>query len=217
MGLQESPDRRRTYYNITSAKEYHDKDQIYFTTKDYIHKFFHKGRWIRPVKIPKDAKVALEGNEYRADKVFLGAMRDFEWYFDYLFDKKTFPKEDYWRLAIYHNKYFDKWFDKEIYPKNDYWYIARYCPEHFHKWFDKEIFPKGDYSGFSYRILARYCSNYFDEWFDDLYPREDYWYLAKYCPEHFDKWFDKKIFPIKYYDILSLYCYEHKSKWERKN
>ncbi len=172
-------DRRKTYYKITNKEEchnglqYHDgliidpkpfdddpthscvKGGIYFTTKEHLHKFFKHGCWIRPVKIPKDAKVIRDpsNNKYRANKLFFLSRKDFRFYFDNLFDKKTFPKEDYYFLAMYNSEHFDIWFDKELFPHDDYYYLARYCSEYFHKWFDKETFPKEDY-----RYLTRYCS-----------------------------------------------------------
>ena len=97
MELLKIPDRSKTYYKITNINEchyslqYHDgliidpnkfdnnpkhscvKGGIYFTIKEYLYKFSDYGRWIRPIMIPKDAKVILDSNndKYRADRLFL--------------------------------------------------------------------------------------------------------------------------------------------------
>jgi len=158
--LSKIPNRRKTYYKITNQEENHHGLQyrdgliidpkkfnnnskiscveggIYFTTKEYIHRFFNYGQWIRPIKIPLNAKVILDPsrNKYRADRLFFKPREDFNFYFDELFNKKTFPEEEYWRLAKYCSKYFDKWFDKKTFPKKDYWYLDKHCPEYFTKW-----------------------------------------------------------------------------------
>ena len=208
--LPKIPDRRKTYYKITNQEENHcglqyrdglivghqkfnnnPKDScvkggIYFTTKEHLHKFFNYGCWIRPIKIPSDAKVILDliGNKYRADKLFFKPRKSFNFYFDELFDRKTFTKENYWRLTIYYSKYFNIWFDEKTFPKQYYWYIVKHCSEYFSTWFNKEIFPKKDYWS-----LAKYCSNRFDNWFDKkTFPKENYWSLAKYCSEYKHIW-----------------------------
>jgi len=183
--LPKKPDRSKTYWKVTNDEENHhrlqyktdlvidhkpfndDPDEscveggIYFTTKEYIHRFFWIGTNLRPVKIPKDARVVLDlkGDKYRADKIILGEKKDLNYYFDHLFDRKTFLKKDYWYLAEYCPKHFDKWFDKKIFPKEDYWYLIKYCSKHFDKWFDKKTFPK-----------------------------EDYWYLEKHCKKYKHIW-----------------------------
>ena len=170
---------------------------IYFTTKKYLHKFFSWGKIIRPITIPSDAKVLSdsEGDKYRADRLFFHPKKDMDFYFNNLFDKKTFSKKHYWYLAIYCSDYFDKWFDKRIFPKNDYHYLAEYCSNNFDNWFDKRTFPKEDYWS-----LAKHCSDYFNSWFDKrIFPKNDYNYLAEYCPKHLDKWSDKKTFPRNQY------------------
>jgi len=192
--LPKEPDRDKTYWKVTNDKECHYGLQyrtglivdpkpfndnpnescveggIYFTTKEYIHRFFWIGTNLRQIKIPKNASVVLnlEGDKYRADKVILGEKRDLEYYFDHLFNKKTFPVDDYGYLIKHCKKYFDKWFDKKILPKIYYRYLAIYYSDHFDKWFDRNIFPK-----------------------------EYYWYLARFCEKHFNKWFDKNNVGIK--------------------
>ena len=209
--LPKKPDRDKTYWKVTNSRECHHGLQyktglivdpepfnnnpnescvpggIYFTTKKYLHKFFWIGHNLRPVKIPKDARVVLdpEGDKYRADKIILGEKKDLNYYFDYLFDKKTFLKKDCWYLPEYCPKHFDKWFDKKTFYKKDYRYLAECCPEHFDKWFDKETFPK-----------------------------EDYDFLAIYCSKHFDRWFDKETFPKKYKVVLRDHCKDYKHIWE---
>ena len=169
--LPKIPDRRKIYYKVTNQKEnhhglqYHDgliidhekfngnpknscvKGGIYFTTKEYLHKFFKYGCWIRPIKIPLNAKVILDstGNKYRANKLFFKPRKSFSFYFNKLFNKKTFPREYYWYLAIYYSKYIDMWFNKEIFPKEHYWYLAEYCSKYFDVWFNKKTFPKKEY------------------------------------------------------------------------
>lgn len=181
--LPAKPNRTLIYYKITNKDEIHhnlqyktgliidpekfDNDSrhscvkgIYFTTAEYLHKFFGYGKWIRPVVIPKNAKVILDpdGNKYRADQLFFHPKKEIEFYFTHLFNKKTFPKKDWWLLASRYSKYFDKWFDKEIFPKESCWYLAEYCSNHFNKWFDKKTFPKGNY-----RHLKIYCSKQLKE------------------------------------------------------
>jgi len=226
--LPKIPNRKKIYYKITNQKENHrglqyrdgliidpikfndnSKDScveggIYFTTKEYLHKFFGYGYWIRPIKLPSDANVVLDpsGDKYRADSLFFKPRKDFNFYFDELFNKKTFPEEEYKYLAEYCSKYFDKWFDKKTFPKKDYWYLAKYCSNYFTKWFDKKTFPEEDYW-----YLAKYCSKYFDKWFDKkTFPKKGYWRLAKHCSKHFNKWFDKKTFPEEDYKYLAEYC-----------
>jgi len=208
--LPDKPDRRKTYYKITNKEEchkglqYHDglvidpkqfndnpyascvKGGIYFTTKEYLHRFMYCGCWIRPVRIPEDAQVILdpEGDKYRADKLIFLSKKMFDFYLD-------------------------KLFNKEIFPKKDYWYLARYCPDHFDKWFDKKTFPKKDYWS-----LAEHCSKYFNKWFNKkTFPKKYYYYLTRYCSSHFDKWFNKKTFPKKDYRYLAIYCSAYKDKW----
>jgi len=234
--LPKKPDRRKTYWKVTNEDECHyglqyktglvidpvpfnnNPDEscveggIYFTTREYIHRFFWVGTNLRPVKIPKDAKVVLdpEGDKYRADRVILREKKSLDYYFDHLFNKDTFQKNYYKFLAKYCPKHFDKWFDKKTFYKKDYWYLVEYCPEHFDKWFDKDTFPK-----IYYRHLAKYCTEYFDKWFDkNTFPKKDYWYLIKYCSEHFNKWFDKKTFPKEDYWALERYCKEYKHIWK---
>ena len=141
MNLPKVPNRSEIYYKITNKSEchyglqYHDglvvdtkrfdadpkhscvTGGIYFTTKEYLHKFFEYGKWIRPVTIPKDAKVILDsgGGKYRADKLFFYPRKSMEFYFTDLFDKRTFPEESYWRLAEHCSKYLDKWLDKKLF------------------------------------------------------------------------------------------------------
>jgi len=179
--LPKEPDRDKTFWKVTNSKEYHHGLQystglvidpipfndnpnescveggIYFTTKEYIHRFFWIGHNLRPVKIPKDARVVLDpsGDKYRADKLVFKEKKDLGYYFDYLFDRKTFPIDEYKYLAIRCPDYFDKWFDKDTFPKKDYQYLAEYCPDHFVKWLDKKTFPKEDYW-----YLERYCYKY---------------------------------------------------------
>ena len=239
MTLPKNPNREKTYYKITNKAEnhnglqYHDglvvdpkpfnsnptascvEGGIYFSTKECIHKFFGYGCWIRPVKIPEDARVVVNPNsdKYRTDKLFFEPREDFRWYFDNLFDKKTFPKSDYWILAKHCPDHFDKWFDKKLFLKSDYWILAKYCPNHFSKWFDKRSFPKEHY-----RALAKYCSDHFDKWFDkNTFPKKEYWRLALHCQKRFNKWFDKKLFPEKDYWTLEEYCQEYRNKWEDQN
>ena len=179
--LSKIPDRRKIYYKITNQKEnhhglqYHDglildpvefngnpeglcvKGGIYFTTKEYIHRFFGYGQWIRPVKLPSNANVVLDpsGDKYRADRLFFKPRKNFNFYFDELYSKKVYSKKDYRYLAKYCSKYFDKWFDKKTFPKKGYWRLAKHCSKHFNKWFDKKTFPEEDY-----KYLAEYCSKY---------------------------------------------------------
>ena len=233
------PNRRKTYYKIMNDDEchkglqYHDglvidpvefnddpkiscvKGGIYFTTKEYLHRFFNYGKIIRPVTIPSDAKVVLDpnGDKYRADRLFFYPKKDMDFYFDKWFDKTTFPKKDYWRLAYHCSKHFDKWFDKENFPKKDYWRLIEYCQNHFDKWFNKETFPKNEY----WR-LAKFCKKHFDKWFDkEIFLLEDYYYyyLAVYCFGHFDKWFNKTTFPKRYYYYLAAYCPEYRPIWDK--
>ena len=183
--LPEIPDRRKTYYKMMKETECHNGLQycdgliidpkefnnnkhascveggIYFTTEKYIHKFFCYGRIIRPITIPSDAKVLLdpEGDKYRTDRLFFHPKKDMDFYFDSLFDKRTFPKEEFSYLARYCPDYFDKWFDKKTFPKYEHYYLATHCPDHFRKWFDKEIFPKNEY----WR-LEKYCQKYGHIW-----------------------------------------------------
>ena len=158
--LPKIPDRRKIYYKITNKEEnhhglqYHDgliidpikfdddpkkscvEGGIYFTTKERLHEFFGHGCWIRPVKIPSNAKVVLDpiGDKYRADKLFFKPRKNFDFYFDKWFDRKTFPKIDYCYLAKYCSKYFNIWFDKTTFPKNDYWSLAKFCSKYRHIW-----------------------------------------------------------------------------------
>ena len=158
--LPEIPDRRRTYYKMVNDDEchhglqYHDgliidpkkfndnpketcvSGGIYFTTKEYLHKFFNYGEIIRPVTIPSDVKVVLDptGDKYRADRLFFHPKKDMDFYFDNLFDKKTFPRGSYWYLAGQCPSYFNKWFDKRTFPKEDYWCLEYYCQEYKHIW-----------------------------------------------------------------------------------
>ena len=145
--LPEKPDRSITYYKVTNREENHNNLQyhdglvvdckefdsnsrhscvtggIYFTTKECLHKFLNYGVWIRPVTIPEDAQVVLDPdcNKYRANKLFFYPRKDLEFYFTNLFNKRTFPKEEYLYLAWQHPKHFDDWFDKRTFPKEDYW------------------------------------------------------------------------------------------------
>ena len=210
MTLPKNPDRRKTYYKVTNRKEnhrglqYHDglvidpkpfndnpdesctEGGIYFSTKEHIHRFFEYGCWVRFVRIPKNAKIIadLTGDKYRADRLFFGPRKDFEWYFNNLFDKKTFPKSEYWVLATYCSDYFDKWFDKRLFPREDCWMLAKYCSDYFDKWFDIKSFPED-----GYWALAQYCSDYFSRWFDKkVFPKDRYWVLEKYCQSYYDKW-----------------------------
>ena len=235
MTLPKNPDRKRTYYKITNKKEnhrglqYHDglvvdpkpfnsnpifscvEGGIYFSTKEYIHRFLEYGCWIRPIRIPKDAKVIVDpsGDKYRADKLFFEPRKDFGWYFDNLFDRKAFPKDRHWMFAKCCSDYFDKWFDKKLFSINGYWALARYCSDHFDKWFDRKLFPRNEY-----RDLAKYCPDHFDKWFDKRsFPKEHYRALAKYCSDHFDKWFDKNTFPKKEYWRLAQHCPNNFDEW----
>jgi len=232
--LPKEPDRRKTYWKATNNKENHlglqyrtgliidpkpfnnDPNKscipggIYFTTKKYIHRFFWIGTNLRSVKIPKDAKVILdpEGDKYRADKIIVGKKRNLDYYFDHLFDKSTFPINEYKYLMIYCQEYFNKWFDKKTHPIDEYKYLAIYCPNYFDKWFDKETFPKKDYWS-----LAEYCQEHFDKWFDkETFPKKDYWRLVEHCSKHFNKWFDEKIFPNDEYHLIIKYCSKYIDK-----
>jgi uncharacterized protein (DUF3820 family) len=161
---------------------------IYFTTAGYLPRFFKYGIWIRPVTIPEKARVILdpEGDKYRADKLFFHQRKSIDFYIEKLFDKKTFPIENYRYLVIYCSDKFDIWFDKETFPEYQYPYLAEHCSNKFDVWFDKEIYPIGSY-----------------------------WYLAIYCSDKFDIWFDKKTFPIKDYYYLAKYCSDKKHIWDR--
>jgi hypothetical protein len=158
--LPKRPNISETYYKITNQEECHNDLQyhnglivdpvkfnddpekscvpggIYFTTAGYLPRFFKYGIWIRPVTIPEKARVILdpEGDKYRADKLFFHPRKDKNFYFDKLFDKKTFPKVGYWYLAIYCSDKFDIWFDKKTFPIKDYYYLARYCSDKKHIW-----------------------------------------------------------------------------------
>ena len=171
MGLPEIPNRSEIYYKITNTDEchkglqYHDglvvdpkefdndlthsctKGGIYFTTKEHLHKFINYGKWIRPVTIPEGAQVILDpqGDKYRANKLFLHPRKSMKFYFTDLFNKRTFPKAEYWYLARYCPEHFGKWFDKNTFPKENYWYLAVCCPKHSDKWFDKDTFPETNY------------------------------------------------------------------------
>ena len=160
MTLPKNPNREKTYYKITNKAEnhnglqYHDglvadpkpfnsdptascvEGGIYFSTKECIYRFFGHGCWIRPIRIPEDAKVVIDpdGDKYRADKLFFGPKKNFGWYFDNLFDRKTFPKEKYRILVRYCSDYFDKWFDKNTYPRSEYWLLETYCHKYRNKW-----------------------------------------------------------------------------------
>ena len=237
--LSKIPDRRKIYYKITNQKEnhhglqYHDglildpvefngnpeglcvKGGIYFTTKEYIHRFFGYGQWIRPVKLPSNANVVLDpsGDKYRADRLFFKPRKNFNFYFDELFNKKTFPEEEYWYITKYCLNYFNKWFNKNTFPKAYYMYLAIYCPEYFDKWFDKEVFPIEQYWS-----LVEYCHKHFNIWFNKkTFPKEKYCYtyLAMYCSSHFDKWFDKETYPKEEYQYLIKHCSEYKHIWKK--
>jgi len=158
--LPKIPDRRKIYYKITNLEENHHGLQyhngliidpkefnnnpkvscveggIYFTTKERIHEFFSYGCWIRPIKIPSNAKVILDpiGDKYRANKLFFKPRKNIDFYFDRLFDKKTFLEKDYCYLAKYCSKYFNKWFNKKTFPKKHYWYLKEYCLKYRHLW-----------------------------------------------------------------------------------
>lgn len=226
--LPKTLNRSIIYYKITNEEEVHGnlqyktglvidvvefdsnpkhscvKGGIYFTTKEYLHRFFGYGKWIRPVIIPENAQVVLdpERDKYRTDRLIFEPRKTFKFYFDYLFDKETFPKEDYNYLTKHCLDYFDKWFNKKTFPEQDYWLLAIRCSEHFDKWFDGKIFQKRDYA-----YLAQSCSEHFDRWFDKkTFPKSDYWYLARYCPKWFNKWFDKETFPKKGYWYLIKHC-----------
>ena len=212
MSLPKIPDRNVTYYKITNKKECHNglqykdgliidpikfnndpnascvKGGIYFTTKGEIHNFFSYGKWIRPVVIPDDAKVVLdlEGDKYRSNKLLFHPRENMGFYFDKLFDKKIFPKKDYWCIAWWCYNYFNKWFDKDIFPENSYWTLSKYCSDKFDIWFDKRTFPKSNY-----------------------------WSLAEYCTDKFDIWFDKRTFPKEYYIHLANYCQKYKNIWSK--
>jgi len=158
--LPKISNRKKIYYKVTNQEENHHGLQyndgliidpkkfndnsedscieggIYFTTKEYLHKFLGYGCWIRPVKIPLNAKVILDPSrdKYRADRLFFKPREDFNFYFNKLFSKKTFPKNDYWSLAEYYSEYFNEWFDKKIFPQKYYWYLAKYCSGYKHIW-----------------------------------------------------------------------------------
>lgn len=151
--LPAKPNRSIIYYKITNKNEihyglrYHNglvidpwefdsnpkhtciKGGIYFTTKEYLHRFFRYGPWIRPVTIPKDAQVVLdpEGDKYRSNRLFFHPRKSMAFYFAELFNKKTFLGEDYYHLAGNCSKYFDEWFDKKTFPKVFYWHLVNYC------------------------------------------------------------------------------------------
>jgi hypothetical protein len=233
--LPKSPNISETYYKITNQEESHNDLQyrdgliidpvefnddprkscvpggIYFTTAEHLPKFLNYGIWIRPVTIPKDASVVLdpEGDKYRADKLFFHPRKNIDFYFDKLFDKKTFLEDYYRYLAEYCLDKFDIWFDKKTFPIGGYWYLAEYCLDKFDIWFDKKTFPIG-----GYWCLAEYCSDKFDVWFDKkTFPIKDYYYLAIYCSDKFDIWFDKKTFPIENYRHLAIYCSNKFNIW----
>ena len=183
--LPKIPDRRRTYYKMMYKTECHNRLQyhdgliidpvefndnpkagcvpggIYFTTKEFLHRFFYWGKIIRPVTIPKDARVVLDPScdKYRADRLFFHPKKDMDFYFDNLFDKKTFPERWYQALTEDCSDNFDKWFDKETFPKEYYCYLAQHCSNNFDKWFDKRIFPKEQYLS-----LEIYCQEYKHIW-----------------------------------------------------
>lgn len=145
----------------SNPKECCCKGGIYFTTPEYIHRFFWIGSWIRKITVPEDAKVVMDifKDKFRADKVILGERYNFGWYFDNYYDKKVFLEEDYLYLIEFCSKYFNKWFNKKTFPKKDCWQLAKYCPEHFKKWFNVKSFPEKDWW-----YLAKYCSNYKQIW-----------------------------------------------------
>lgn len=232
--LPTEPDRSITYYKITNKEEvhnglkYHDgliidhqefdsnpkrtcvRGGIYFTTKEHLHKFFGYGKWIRPVTIPKSAKVVLDpkGDKYRADRLIFKPRKTFLFYFNNLFNKNTFPSGGYYFLTRYCSGYFNKWFNRKTFPVDYYYYLAVYYSDHFNKWFDKKILPEK-----KYWYLAQYCPKYFGEWFNKkTFPKKYYHYLAEYCSNHFKVWFDEETFPEKDYYSLTKYCSEHLKK-----
>jgi len=236
--LPKIPDRRKTYYRITNMGENHNglqfhdglvidpkkfnnnpknfyaKGSIYFTTKEYLHRFLKYGCWIRPIKIPSHTKIILDltGDKYRANKLIFKPRKSLDFYFNKLFDKETFPREDYQHLTQHHLKYFNKWFDKKTFPEKYYWRLAKYHLEYFSTWFDKKTFPEKEYW-----CLAKYCSKYFNVWFSKkTFPKKHYWYLAKHCLEYFNIWFSEKTFPKKECWCLAKYCSEYFNVWFSK-
>ena len=105
-------------------------------------------------KIPSDAKVIIDsiGDKYRADRLFFKPRKNFNFYFNRLFNKKTSHKE-------YYIGYFDVWFNKKTFPKKDYWYLAKYYTGYFYVWFNKKTFPKK-----YYWCLEEYCLEYKHIW-----------------------------------------------------
>lgn len=69
------------YYKILNKTMNHDGFQYHlglnidtdcglcYTTKENLHKYFHDGNLLAEIKIPDDAKVILEGDKWRADKI----------------------------------------------------------------------------------------------------------------------------------------------------
>ena len=119
--LPKEIDRTKIYFKVTNEKEnhyglqYHDglvediipfndnsedsrvEGGIYFTDLENIYEFFDYGCYIRPLRIPDDARVVLDpkGNKYRADKVFMLPKLTFKEFFDKYFDDNTFDYENY--------------------------------------------------------------------------------------------------------------------------
>ena len=266
--LLKTPNRQTTYYKITNEKEIHNglqyhsgliidpekfnndtKDAcvgggIYFTTKELLHEFLFHGCWIRPVIIPEDANVILDpqGDRYKADKLIFQDRQPFDYYFDKLFDIKTFPKSGYKILVLEHKDQFNTWFDKDYFDykncswklarfykhtfndwydndkynhKQDGWALAHYCHNNFSKWFDKETF---NYKNHSW-VLPQHCSKYYKMWFDkDYYNYQNSYALLKYSLKHFDTWFSKDSFNYEESSwALSYFCPEKFDLWFDKN
>jgi hypothetical protein len=227
----------QTYYKITNKRENHRDFQykdglnidiipfndnpnescvpggLYFTSLEHIIEFFNYGRWIREVKIPKDAKVIKDpdGNKWRADKIILGRKYSFEEYFEELWNPDKFNWDWSEYLAKYYSDHFDKWWNPERFDWKWSRYLAIYCSDHFDKWWNPEKF---DWKWSRY--LAIYCSDHFDKWWN---PDKFNWdwseYLAKYYSEHFDKWWNPEKFDWYYSYYLAKYCSDYKHIWEK--
>ncbi len=266
--LPRIPNRSTTYYKITNEKEnhnglqYHDglvvdpnefnkdpkkqheENGIYFTTKELLHEFFMYGCWIRPISIHEDANVILDpqGDRYRADKVIFEDRKTFDYYFDNLFDIKTFPKSGYKILMLGYKDYFEKWFDKEYFNYDEYswilakhyedrfydwydvdkynhkqddWALAHYCPRKFNLWFDKKTFNYFNHSW----VLPQYCANHYKTWFDkECYNYKSSYALINYTLRYFDDWFDKELFDYEENSwALAFFCPEKFDVWFDKD
>lgn len=233
-------DYTKTYYKVMNKDEnhngfqYHDglnvlrgpfndrpwemyvAGRLYFTDYNYLPTYFHRGIWIREVKIPNNARIIqMDAGCWGTNKLILG--KKYHIYKDF---KQWFKKDEFNYelnsnvLAKDFSKYFNIWWDKKRfnYAYHNSFTLAKYCSKYFNKWWDKQKF---DYA-FGSEALAECCSEYFPIWWD----KENFNYmrgsgfLARYCTKYFKDWWDETKFNMIFIDVLKIYCKRYKKFWE---